>query len=139
MDADPAAGVRVGAGSGSGRAAAPASVTASAGTVTDARTPVMSRPPWSTTSNPCRAASRPTTNSPMRRDVVRSTEPASPIRPFASAISASFMPMPSSRTSTDNVPSSSIRLATVTRVSGAEKAVALSSNSATSRMRSPAA
>lgn len=99
----------------------------------------MSLPPCSDTPIRCLLASRPTTNRPIRRDVARSTDPASVSRVFASATSASFMPMPLSRMSTLSEPSSPSLDATVTDVSGAENAVALSSSSATRRIRSLAA
>ena len=80
---------------------------------------------------PCRAASRATTNRPIRRDTATSTTGGLSSRQFAWAISSAPMPTPWSVMSSSTPPLFSRCPDTVTGVSAEENEVAFSTSSAT--------
>ena len=114
-----------------------------AGTVTEAVRPDL-WPDWlgaelSRTPMPWRAARRPTTNRPMRRDADTSTDDGPPAAGWRRPARASAMPTPRSAISTTIDPSVARAVLMTTCESGGEKLVALSSSSASRWTTSDAA
>ena len=88
------------------------------------------------TCQPCRRASRPTTNRPSTSVGARSSRSRRVSRAFSSASRSGAMPMPWSTTAS-RAPAPDVSAATATRVCGGEKTVAFSISSASTRTRSP--
>ncbi len=106
------------------------------GSITSEVVPADSPEGRSCTRMSCRWDSRPTTNRPIRREMVASTVGGSASFSLISAKSSAVRPMPLSWISISTRPSGRLVALTSTRVCGEENEVAFSSNSASRWTRS---